>query len=526
MTEFIAEKKAVVSRIKAVVTVYIQEKRPEIIYLLKNIDTLSLKKGEKDNLKRYLADLGLYDLRNDRRSDMGQKALLNDMVTIPQTGLYGLSYVVDPVPGIYSQIVDYNPEQPVRELSKQATEPMENYRDFDDAEFTSWNNENGSFRVVFERPEGSKPRVITDREVPAEVKISGNSDGKCQLVINCSKLKLRHNDVNYFSFSLKDNIKNLIPGYDPEIDAIRVGFNEIKDDREAFEKFRKSSYNFDDKTLIFNRDNDDDRWNVKIKNIDLVPETKSDAEKWVFNLALGELMSDIDKFYFTMEHCDVICNKKYAETPISRVFNGTTANMVNFRNFLENENPRILAEIKIAEDLCPVVNTVNPINNIQFPIINQKNNNDDLFSIIEMGENEKTEFKETFFGIKRPQEKQTSIFRAIKTIAAFMNSNGGKLLIGISDDGSIKGIEGDYCTINQIQQKGNRDAFKLMFDQEFGKYFGNGRSSAVKLDIMTVEGKDVCIISVDKQNYPVHIKSTETDSEMFFIRKTASTVQL
>jgi predicted HTH transcriptional regulator len=48
----------------------------------------------------------------------------------------------------------------------------------------------------------------------------------------------------------------------------------------------------------------------------------------------------------------------------------------------------------------------------------------------------------------------------IKTVAAFMNSEGGKLLIGVEDDGTISGIEKDYQT---FAGKKNWDAWSQHF---------------------------------------------------------------
>jgi predicted HTH transcriptional regulator len=37
----------------------------------------------------------------------------------------------------------------------------------------------------------------------------------------------------------------------------------------------------------------------------------------------------------------------------------------------------------------------------------------------------------------------------IKTIAAFMNSEGGILLVGVQDDGQVYGIDSDFETLNE-----------------------------------------------------------------------------
>jgi type I restriction enzyme R subunit len=58
-------------------------------------------------------------------------------------------------------------------------------------------------------------------------------------------------------------------------------------------------------------------------------------------------------------------------------------------------------------------------------------------------------------------EKYTPLETAVlKTIAAFLNSrDGGTLLIGVADDGSVLGLESDYATLHKPGQ-GRPDQFQ------------------------------------------------------------------
>ncbi|WP_172673868.1 helix-turn-helix domain-containing protein [Methanogenium cariaci] len=216
------------------------------------------------------------------------------------------------------------------------------------------------------------------------------------------------------------------------------------------------------------------------------------------------------------------------KTPFSRAFPGMESDIIRFKEFLLENNPSIFSEIQIADDLYP--DNFSQKSNLEYssgactqtPGLTEE----ELDEIIYSGENDRTEFKETLFGINTGDEKYTSIFKAMKTIAAFMNSNGGNLLIGISDNGRIKGINGDYQIVNKSLNKDRRDAFRLRFDQEFEKYIGNTFCDDIKMDILSVNGKDICRINVKARESPVHIKSQRNDSEKFFVRKTASTVEL
>ena len=61
---------------------------------------------------------------------------------------------------------------------------------------------------------------------------------------------------------------------------------------------------------------------------------------------------------------------------------------------------------------------------------------EEILALISKGESETIEFKENF-------EKET-----VETVSAFANTKGGIIVVGISDDGGIKGIQIGKHTIN------------------------------------------------------------------------------
>lgn len=85
-----------------------------------------------------------------------------------------------------------------------------------------------------------------------------------------------------------------------------------------------------------------------------------------------------------------------------------------------------------------------------------------IAALIEKGEGQSIEFKETFSLNTRTGDKDPKIVDAsIKAVAAFLNSRGGTLLIGVSDRGEIKGIERDYTFCQKENQ--NVNGFELKF---------------------------------------------------------------
>ena len=70
----------------------------------------------------------------------------------------------------------------------------------------------------------------------------------------------------------------------------------------------------------------------------------------------------------------------------------------------------------------------------------------DAAELIKRGESKTLEFKSTLrWNLRRrtAEDDKCITHAVLKTIAAFLNTEGGDLLIGVADDGSIVGIDRD-----------------------------------------------------------------------------------
>ncbi len=142
--------------------------------------------------------------------------------------------------------------------------------------------------------------------------------------------------------------------------------------------------------------------------------------------------------------------------------------------------------------------------------------------IIANGETQYTEFKSSIrWSYQRNQVDKDLEVVIAKVISSFMNSEGGKLLIGVDDDGNILGLQKDYSTLGNKQ---NSDGFLLKIDNIVKNYLGNEFSLNIKAKIEKIEGKDICIIDVMDSSEPVYLNvNNETK---FYIRSSASTQPL
>ena len=76
-------------------------------------------------------------------------------------------------------------------------------------------------------------------------------------------------------------------------------------------------------------------------------------------------------------------------------------------------------------------------------------------ALIAQGESNTLEFKSTLRYCLRQKSPQKYVEHAVmKTIAAYLNSEGGVLLIGVDDNGIILGLENDFATFSKKKPAG------------------------------------------------------------------------
>ncbi|MDY0905627.1 ATP-binding protein [Pedobacter sp. CFBP9032] len=110
---------------------------------------------------------------------------------------------------------------------------------------------------------------------------------------------------------------------------------------------------------------------------------------------------------------------------------------------------------------------------------------------------------------------------AMKTLCAFANSNGGTLLIGVTDDQKIFGLDSDYSTLKQK----NRDGFGKHIDELVKSYFGGGFASLLRREFVKFPEGDIMIIEVYPSPEEVFMLRDEENvaCEDLYIRNTTTT---
>lgn len=142
--------------------------------------------------------------------------------------------------------------------------------------------------------------------------------------------------------------------------------------------------------------------------------------------------------------------------------------------------------------------------------------------VVALGEGKQIEFKSALvYNFKTKRGGIGIKYINAKSICSFLNTAGGFLFIGVSDDKKALGLESD---LSLSQEKDPYDFFKLEFDDMVNRFFSSSIHGKIRTEFVTVQEKDVFIVQVDKSDRPVFLKGQEGNE--FWIRGEASTRRL
>ncbi len=141
--------------------------------------------------------------------------------------------------------------------------------------------------------------------------------------------------------------------------------------------------------------------------------------------------------------------------------------------------------------------------------------------LLKSGEGKKIEFKKSLRWDYEKNEFNKEMEKpVIKTIVGFLNSEGGNLIIGVSDGKEIVGLEKDFQTL----PKKDRDGFENYLTQIIRANIGSSCLRLIKIEFESIEEKAVCYIKVKMSEDPVFTRTN--GAEEFFVRVGNSTASL
>jgi len=149
---------------------------------------------------------------------------------------------------------------------------------------------------------------------------------------------------------------------------------------------------------------------------------------------------------------------------------------------------------------------------------------ENIFDEILSGESLKVEFKPCLLYNFKTESPGIGIkYINAKVICAFLNSEGGSLVIGMMDNGKPQGLNYDYNVLQK--DKGAKDAFQLEFSSLINYFFPPFVNQYIETSFIEIEEMELFLVRVKKSLHsPVFLKGR--DGKEFFIRIGPSNKQL
>jgi dnd system-associated protein 4 len=151
----------------------------------------------------------------------------------------------------------------------------------------------------------------------------------------------------------------------------------------------------------------------------------------------------------------------------------------------------------------------------------EKERDTTIDDLVAKGESQSLEFKSSLKWDYRAGNANKELIKEVaRTIAAFLNGDGGTLLIGVDNDGQILGIEPD------LKLAGNKglDGFQLTFANAVKTYLGEDIGPLLKLDFTKKNGKTVALVTCPPCHRAVFMK--EDQGNEFYARSASATQRL
>lgn len=147
--------------------------------------------------------------------------------------------------------------------------------------------------------------------------------------------------------------------------------------------------------------------------------------------------------------------------------------------------------------------------------------------LLAAGESDRVEFKSTARVNLRTGEKDPRMEQVIaKTIAAFLNADGGTLVIGVDDAGTPLGLDADLA----VMKAPDLDRYELWLRDLLTVDLGQNAAALVKVEFaqVAVDGGTlpVCQLRCHASPRPVYLRPTKGAVAEFWVRTGNSTRQL
>lgn len=137
----------------------------------------------------------------------------------------------------------------------------------------------------------------------------------------------------------------------------------------------------------------------------------------------------------------------------------------------------------------------------------------DVGALIAQGEGPKLEFKSSFRWDRAEERTNRGLETVVlKTLAGLMNANGGTLLIGVADDGTIDGLEADVRSL----RRQDLDGFEQALTGAVAAHLGADLCPYLQIVFHRIQDKDICRVLAAPAPRPVFLR--ERKGPAFYLR--------
>ncbi len=140
------------------------------------------------------------------------------------------------------------------------------------------------------------------------------------------------------------------------------------------------------------------------------------------------------------------------------------------------------------------------------------------------GESERVEFKTSArFNPHTGRRDDRLEAAVVRTVAGFMNGEGGTLLVGVDDEGRAVGLDGDLSLV----KRGDHDRYALWLVDLLSTWLGRPAATNVTVSFEAVGGRGVCRLDVARSPEPVFARPPKGErASDFYVRIGNSTRRL
>ncbi len=240
------------------------------------------------------------------------------------------------------------------------------------------------------------------------------------------------------------------------------------------------------------------------------------------------------------EYMDIFFKTDYGKSILLSVSSKSNFGMININDLKDTEIviPRKEERktiIRIQEKLRTIKSKINkfsnelatnPLGSTQsladidrmYNIFDKLTESDKIRAIIRDGESKTVEFKETLsLDVKKNSKEKYIVHSALKTVVAFLNTDGGVLLIGVNDRGLITGLDKEIMKFH----KNNDDELLKYWKNLIKDYIGESFYDNLDWKLIIVEEKKLLEVSVKASKTACYYEGTD-----FFVRTNPATDKL